>query len=71
VGPDYAAAGPTVCPGCPWALIGPENVSYFDDELQALTPNLGADDDGPTIFGELQAANIVTLSEFRQTLTVA
>ncbi|MCW1754818.1 hypothetical protein [Rhizobium acaciae] len=71
VGPDYAAAGPTVCPGCPWALIGPENVSYFDDELQALTPNLGTDDDGPTIFGELQAANIVTLSEFRETLTVA
>ncbi|NTG00858.1 hypothetical protein G6L33_11485 [Agrobacterium rhizogenes] len=71
VGPDYAAAGPTVCPGCPWALIGPENINYFDSELRALTPNLGVEDDGPTIFGELQAANVVTLSEFRETISGA
>lgn len=71
VGPNYAAAGPTVCPGCPWALIGPENFGYFDDELQALAPGAEAGGDAPTIFGELQAANIVTLSQFRETLSVA
>ncbi len=69
VGPDYSAAGPTVCPGCPWALIGPENISYFDNELHAIAPNVGAENDGPTIFGELQAANILTLSEFRESVT--
>ncbi len=66
VGPDYSAAGPTVCPGCPWALIGPENISYFDNELDAIAPNPATENDGPTIFGELQAANILTLSEFRE-----
>jgi len=67
IGPDFAAAGPTVCPGCPWALIGPENVGYFDDELQAIP---SAMEDSPTIFGELQAANVVVLSQFRESLNV-
>ncbi|EJC80252.1 hypothetical protein Rleg4DRAFT_1873 [Rhizobium leguminosarum bv. trifolii WSM2297] len=63
VGPDYASAGPTVCPGCPWALIGPENLSFVDEEIHYGT--MAANDDAPTIFGELQAANVVALRSFR------
>lgn len=65
IGPDYSAAGPTVCPGCPWALIGAENLAYYDDELSAMTAD--TDDEG-TLFGELRAANIMSLSRFRDSI---
>lgn len=70
VGPDFAAAGPTVCPGCPWALIGPENIEYMDKELQAMRSSFMLEDE-PTIFGELRDANIFTLESYRNTLKVA
>jgi hypothetical protein len=67
-GPDFAAAGPTVCPGCPWALIGPENFGYIDDQLEAMRVDAASLDHQPTIFAELQAANVLTLSQFKTDL---
>ncbi|MBB3147203.1 integrase [Phyllobacterium trifolii] len=67
IGPDFSAAGPTVCPSCPWALIAAENLAYIDEELQAMRV---ADNHEYTIFGELQAANIVQLSAFRGSLGI-
>ncbi|TBC84264.1 hypothetical protein [Rhizobium ruizarguesonis] len=71
LGPDFAAAGPTVCPGCPWALIGSENIAYYDEELRAIPPDHQGFEQGPTIFSELRAANVMVLSEFRDSLTAA
>ncbi|MGO8235286.1 hypothetical protein ACC806_03620 [Rhizobium ruizarguesonis] len=69
LGPDFAAAGPTVCPGCPWALIGPENIAYMDRELEDMRSSFVLEDE-PSIFGELQAANVFKLESYRKTLRV-
>lgn len=62
-GPDFSAAGPTVCPDCPFAMIGPENIVYMDEELgRAKASAVAAAADGPTIFAELQAANVLKLT---------
>lgn len=62
-GPDFAAAGPTVCPGCPFAMIGPDNIVYIDQHLErAKASAKAATADGPTIFAELQAANVLKLT---------
>jgi hypothetical protein len=69
VGPDFSTAGPTVCPECPWALFGKENVDLLDEELQEMkTSFVGTEQ--PTIFGELLSSNIVRLSSFREKLSV-
>lgn len=70
IGPDFVAAGPTVCPGCPWALINQENIAYMDKELDAMRSSFVLEDE-PTIFGELQAANVFKLESYRKTLQVA
>lgn len=70
IGPDFSAAGPAVCPNCPWALIGSENLAYFDEQLEAMSVNASSGG-GKTIFAELQAANVVALSGFRNDLKLA
>jgi integrase len=67
IGPDFSAAGPTVCPDCPWALIGTENLAYMDEQLEAMSA-IASGEGGPTIFAELQAANVVALRRFRDGL---
>lgn len=62
-GPNFAAAGPSVCPNCPWALVGNENLAYFDREIEAEAAGYIVDE--PTIFGELQAAKLLTMRSFR------
>lgn len=70
IGPDFSAAGPTVCPECPWALIGTENLAYMDEQLEAMSANVSVEG-GPTVFAELQAANVVALSGFKDGLRLA
>lgn len=70
IGPDFSAAGPTVCPGCPWALIGPENLVYMDEQLEGMSANASSYG-GTTIFAELQASNVMALSGFRDGLKLA
>lgn len=67
IGPDFAAAGPTVCPECPWALIGPENLAHMDEQLEAMSVDTPSEH-GVTIFAELQAANVIALGRFRDHL---
>jgi integrase len=68
VGPDFAAAGPTVCPNCPWALLAKSNLEYFDQEIEAAKAGF-IDEHQPTIFGELQAAKIVSMGSYRAALS--
>lgn len=70
VGPDFSNAAPTVCPGCPHALIGKEHQQFIDEHLKAMSANVHQSEE-PTIFAELQAANVVTLTGFKKTLEVA
>jgi integrase len=67
LGPDFAAAGPTVCPECPWALIGPENLAHMDEQLEAMSVDTPSEHGG-TIFAELLAANVIALGRFRDDL---
>ncbi|MGO7632666.1 hypothetical protein [Rhizobium leguminosarum] len=67
LGPDFSAAGPTICPGCPWALFDDENINFFDKEIEAMKSGFVVEEH-PTIFAELQSANIVKLSSFRESL---
>ncbi|MEH6691141.1 MAG: hypothetical protein V7774_08155 [Pseudorhizobium pelagicum] len=70
VGPDFASAGPGVCPDCPFALIGPENVVYIDEHREALAASAEAmAAGGPTIFAELQAAQLLKVTSFSQART--
>jgi hypothetical protein len=69
VGPDFAAAGPTVCPNCPWALISQDNIAYIDKELEAMNGAFKVNE--PTIFGELFEAQVISLTQFSDTLKAA
>ncbi|MBY3177562.1 hypothetical protein HFO27_23460 [Rhizobium leguminosarum] len=63
VGPEFASAGPGVCPDCPFALIGPENLVYIDEQRAALAASAKAMAmEGPTIFAELQAAQLLKIT---------
>ncbi|MGN6448992.1 MAG: hypothetical protein ACTHLK_10435 [Brucella intermedia] len=69
IGPDFSAAGAAVCPECPWALIGLENLAYIDKQVESMPAN-AISVGGETIFAELQAANIVAIDGFRNSLKV-
>lgn len=72
VGPDFAAAGPTVCPECPFALIGPENIAYIEEQAQAMSASAQASAEyGNSIFASLQAANVVKITGFLEDLKAA
>lgn len=67
LGPNFAAAGPAVCPNCPWALIADENLNFIDSELAAMKDGYVVED-SPSIFAELQAANVVAIGSYRARL---
>lgn len=67
IGPEFAAAGPSVCPDCPWALIGPENVSFIDAEIEQLEAAKSSLE-LPTMFSALQEAEVIKLRRFREDL---
>ncbi|MGO8661533.1 hypothetical protein ACC805_12235 [Rhizobium ruizarguesonis] len=62
VGPDFAAAGPAVCPECPFALLMEENLQYLEVEIEELDSTARG---ASGIFAELAAANVVTMSTYR------
>ncbi len=64
-GPDFVAAGPAICPGCPWALISQGNIEYIELELEELTEST-AQVSG--VFAELASEKIVALSQYRESL---
>ncbi|MBM3092214.1 hypothetical protein GFB56_15515 [Ensifer sp. T173] len=71
IGPNFAAAGPHVCPGCPFAIFDSDNLSFIDQELEFLSHTANAQGEANTIFGELQRANVVVLSQYRDKLKAA
>ncbi|OAP38431.1 hypothetical protein AU381_22965 [Sinorhizobium glycinis] len=71
IGPDFSTAGPSVCPECPFAMIGPENLAYIDEQITLASAQVDAAGGEATIFGELQAANLITITGFREKATAA
>ncbi|WP_430257276.1 hypothetical protein [Neorhizobium sp. IRS_2294] len=65
VGPDFVAAGPSICPGCPWALVSEGNVDFMELELEELT-DTAAQASG--VFAELASEKVVVLSRYRESL---
>ncbi|TAW57585.1 site-specific integrase [Rhizobium ruizarguesonis] len=63
VGPDFAAAGPAVCPDCPFALLMDDNVQYLEAEIEELDATAR---EVSGIFAELAGANVVTMSSYRE-----
>jgi hypothetical protein len=65
VGPDFVAAGPSICPGCPWALISQGNIDFIELELEEVTES-AAQVSGA--FAELASEKVVALSRYRESL---
>ncbi|MGR9457143.1 hypothetical protein ACU8V1_14365 [Rhizobium leguminosarum] len=71
IGPDFSHAGPSVCPDCPFAMIGPENLAYIDEQVARAAAQVKRSKAERTIFGELQAANLIAITGFREKMSVA
>ncbi len=70
IGPDFSNAGPSVCPDCPFAMIGPENLRYINEQIALTAAQVNASGGEFTIFGELQAANLISITGFRDKMVV-
>lgn len=66
IGPDFAQAGPTVCSNCPHAIAEADRTSVVDDELSHLMAATMNESRAGTIFGELEAARVITLQQVKQ-----
>jgi len=66
VGPRVGRGGVRVCPGCPFALIGPEHLEHYDTESSLLEQSSEQYFVEPkSVFAELQTANAVHIRQFR------
>ncbi|MBB3352681.1 integrase [Rhizobium sp. BK049] len=65
VGPDFAVAGPAICPACPWALISQGNVGYIELEIEELEASAVQ---ASGVFAELASEKVVVLSKYRESL---
>lgn len=59
VGPDFARAGPTVCPYCPYAIIEGDRRSFVSDEANELDAVARTRPRENTVFGSLEALRVV------------
>lgn len=66
VGPDFSAANPTVCKDCPWALISSSKMQHYDGEATELEFAVASSARAGTLFGILEASNLVSLNEVRE-----
>lgn len=64
-GPDFRAAGPSICPSCPWALISQGNVNYIELEIEEMTETAAQ---ATGVFAELASQKVVVLSKYRDSL---
>ncbi|MDX0563782.1 hypothetical protein GOD83_06825 [Sinorhizobium medicae] len=67
IGPDFESAAPSVCPGCPWALISQANVEYMSVEIEELERSAAQ---ASGAFAELAMAEVIILSKYRESLNV-
>lgn len=65
VGPDFAHAGPSVCANCPHAITEGARSAVVDAELKHLKKATACGTRASTIFGELEAARVLELSQVR------
>jgi len=65
VGPDFTAAGPSICPACPWALVSEGNADFIELELDRLTET---EAQASGVFAELASEKVVVLSQYRESL---
>jgi hypothetical protein len=63
-GPDFARAGPTVCPACPWAMHVSANDSVVKSEMLHLAAAVRSGNRSNTVFGEIEEANLIKLQRF-------
>lgn len=61
IGPDFARAGPTVCPACPYAIIEGNRRSFIAEEANELEAVACTRPREGTVFGELEALRIVDI----------
>ncbi|WP_159832219.1 tyrosine-type recombinase/integrase [Novosphingobium sp. TCA1] len=66
VGPDFSAANPTVCKDCPWALISSSKMQHYDGVSTELEFAVASSARAGTLFGNLEASNLVSLNEVRE-----
>ncbi len=59
IGPDFANAGPTVCPSCPHAIIEGDRRPFVSREVAALEAVSITRPRQGTVFGELEALRVV------------
>lgn len=67
VGPSFAHAGPTICPGCPHAIAEASQSNFVDREIDHLSTVLTTGHRTKTVFGALEAIRLVELREARNT----
>lgn len=70
LGPNFSEAGPSICPGCPWAILDEENIDFMDKEILELRE--ATDDlEHPTMFQEQQLEKLIVLRGHRKKLAEA
>lgn len=62
LGPDFAKAGPTVCPGCIWAVENEVTQAFADDDRQHMKLACSGPMQG-TVLGDLQQAQLFAIME--------
>jgi len=62
LGPDFAKAGPTVCPGCIWAIENEVTRAFADKDRQQMKLACKGAMQG-TVLGDLQAAKLIAIME--------
>ncbi len=60
-GPDFANAGPTVCPACPWSMRTAANEDASVEVAAQLASAVGGSVRADTVFGEIERANLAKL----------
>lgn len=68
VGPDFAAAGPTVCCNCQHAIGEGSRQSFVDEESAHLDAAMLSGARAGTFFGNLERARVAELSRVRDTI---
>lgn len=62
LGPDFTKAGPTVCPGCIWAIENEVTKAYASNDRQQLKLACAGSMQG-TVLGDLQEAQLFAIME--------
>jgi hypothetical protein len=66
IGPDFARAGPSVCPACPHALVERSRSSFVTAEVEQLEGAVASGSRAGTLFGALEEARVVELRQFEE-----